>query len=393
MIFSNLIKYFKRKSIKFALEEQELELQLKALQISNEKHFDYVLQANASPHPKYLHIRKSFLPNPDRYQIFYIAGYTEKDEGINSFMSKYLELAKAIFWQNGCKLFSMSEFMSMTKEVIMYHCPDADSEKIEQLSKELNNHDFDLFSYVENAKNIPYRGSAALIRYKEEKEDFYVFSYFILNPFLHNYKGFSLYRTLLENYAHGISGQRKMYSLVKPSKEDTADYYFSTKAEELMKEVQLKLDLLRSYGVSEMVLQELFESSTKISRLEITKAYKIFLPDYNNMEIKLEPLNKAVFILFLKHNEGILFKHLVDYREELEEIYSKVIGQKCEEKHKESIAAICDPTKNSINEKCARIREAFISKFDERLAKNYFVTGERGEVKRITLSRELVEWE
>ena len=42
MIFSNLIKYFKRKSIKFALEEQELELQLKALQISNEKHFDYV---------------------------------------------------------------------------------------------------------------------------------------------------------------------------------------------------------------------------------------------------------------------------------------------------------------------------------------------------------------
>jgi hypothetical protein len=58
-----------------------------------------------------------------------------------------------------------------------------------------------------------------------------------------------------------------------------------------------------------------------------------------------------------------------------------------------SISAITDPFNNSINEKCARIREAFVSQFDEEIAKHYFVTGKRGEAKVITLARELIEWE
>ena len=58
-----------------------------------------------------------------------------------------------------------------------------------------------------------------------------------------------------------------------------------------------------------------------------------------------------------------------------------------------SIQALCDPTQNAINEKCTRIREAFVAKFDERLAQHYFVTGKRGEPKRIQLQRSLVVWE
>ena|GEM_PF-3897913 len=52
-----------------------------------------------------------------------------------------------------------------------------------------------------------------------------------------------------------------------------------------------------------------------------------------------------------------------------------------------------DPLNNSINEKCARIREAFLLKFHEGLAENYFVTGKRGEPKMIKLSRDLIKWE
>ena len=59
----------------------------------------------------------------------------------------------------------------------------------------------------------------------------------------------------------------------------------------------------------------------------------------------------------------------------------------------QSIEDVTNPLLNSINEKCARIRSAFVKKFDEGLAKNYFVTGERGEVKKIVLPRDLVIWE
>ncbi len=58
-----------------------------------------------------------------------------------------------------------------------------------------------------------------------------------------------------------------------------------------------------------------------------------------------------------------------------------------------SIVNATDPLNNSINEKCARIRETFLLKFHEGLAENYFVTGKRGEPKMIKLSKDLIKWE
>jgi hypothetical protein len=111
------------------------------------------------------------------------------------------------------------------------------------------------------------------------------------------------------------------------------------------------------------------------------------------MEIKMTALNKAVFILFLKHPEGIRFKELSDCALELRYIYERISHITDYDKLHESVSRIADPCNNSINEKCARIREAFVSCIDERLAKNYFVTGMRGEPKRITLDRSMVIWE
>ncbi|MBP5508475.1 MAG: hypothetical protein J6Y23_11650, partial [Prevotella sp.] len=78
---------------------------------------------------------------------------------------------------------------------------------------------------------------------------------------------------------------------------------------------------------------------------------------------------------------------------ELLQIYLKLkpIGGRM--RQEQSIREITNPCSNSINEKCARIREAFVSNFDERLAKNYYVTGRRGEPKRITLDPSMIIWE
>ena len=107
----------------------------------------------------------------------------------------------------------------------------------------------------------------------------------------------------------------------------------------------------------------------------------------------MEPIVKAIYLLFLKHPEGIVFKCLPDYREELIDIYKDLRPLGLNNRSLQSIEDVTNPCLNSINEKCARIRAAFINKFDEHLAKNYFVTGERGEAKKITLSRDLVVWE
>ena len=160
----------------------------------------------------------------------------------------------------------------------------------------------------------------------------------------------------------------------------------------MMSEVQLLVERLRQSGVGEVALQRLFKPTLNLSRLHIQYG-RIFLPDYNNMEIKMPTLSKAIYMLYLRHPEGIMFSYLPDYRDELLHLYGMISGRDNREEIKRSIDDVTDPTRNSINEKCSRIKQAFLREFDDSIARNYYITGERGEAKRILLSRDLVTWD
>jgi hypothetical protein len=180
--------------------------------------------------------------------------------------------------------------------------------------------------------------------------------------------------------------------------DDFADNEFHSQVflesiDDLMEEVRERVAKLRQRGVAEHLLMELIHPETKLSRLVITKQFQIQLPDYQNMEINMEPLVKTVYFLFLNHPEGIRFKDLPDYREELTSIYLRLRPNGLTERAMKSIEDVTNPLLNSINEKCARIRGAFVVNFDDRLARNYYINGLRAEPKKIGLPRELVIWE
>ncbi len=161
----------------------------------------------------------------------------------------------------------------------------------------------------------------------------------------------------------------------------------------LLEDMDVRVQKLRAKGINEWTFRGLFKTKAQLSRLVITKDYRILLPDYNDIEVNMEPLIKAVYFLFLKHPEGITFKELTDYREELLGIYKELKPLGLNKRTIQSIEDVTNPLLNSINEKCARIRAAFVNQFDEHLAKNYFVLGERGEAKKISLPRDLLTWE
>ena len=79
-----------------------------------------------------------------------------------------------------------------------------------------------------------------------------------------------------------------------------------------------RTDLLLK-AISVPVLEQLRIEAARatLSPLVITKNYRFLLPDYGNKEVQLSPIHKALYLLFLNHSEGIEFKNLVDYREEL----------------------------------------------------------------------------
>ena len=160
----------------------------------------------------------------------------------------------------------------------------------------------------------------------------------------------------------------------------------------LLDEVKEKMNILKKCGMSEEeIISQLF-CCQPLPKLIISRSYRIFLGD-ERKEVHLEPLVKSVYLLFLKHPEGINFKGLPDYREELTRIYDKVRPWGLSDRAFQSIEDVTNPLLNSINEKCTRIRKTFGALLDRRVAGQYYIKGVRGKAKKIALPRELVAWE
>ena len=164
-------------------------------------------------------------------------------------------------------------------------------------------------------------------------------------------------------------------------------------ADILADEISERINKLRKMGISESEINILIAQGQKLSKIIITKSHKLILRDFNNMEVKMEPLNKSVFLLFLAHPEGIYFKKLPEYKDEIIKIYLCISHRDDLGEILKSIDRLTDPTSNSINEKCSRIKEAFRSRLDKVVAINYYITGPAAGLKRITLDRNLVEYE
>lgn len=163
---------------------------------------------------------------------------------------------------------------------------------------------------------------------------------------------------------------------------------------ERIRHIRLEIAELREFGVSEESLMELMRPERSLSRLYITNDYRIFLPEYGNAEVQLCPLPKAVFILFLRHPEGIVLKEIGDYFVELWQIYKTVMGSKFREaKAKTSIASLCDPLSNSLNEKISRVHEALRKIMEAPIAEQYYINGGRSEVRQVLLPQTLISWE
>lgn len=160
----------------------------------------------------------------------------------------------------------------------------------------------------------------------------------------------------------------------------------------LIKEMQEKVQMLKAYGMTEKEIVSRLFSIQSLPQLVISRNYRIFLGE-ERKEVHLEPLVKAVYLLFLKHPEGIIFKDLPDYRKELTNIYNKVRPWGLSDRAKKSIEDVTNPMLNFINEKCARIKRVFVTMLDSNVAEHYYIKGTRGEAKRIALPRELVTWE
>ena len=219
--------------------------------------------------------------------------------------------------------------------------------------------------------------------YKEELHmpvDLYTF-------FPLNYKSDKKFWSLIRKYvANTGTNTLPLYSL--PNWQVVPPEY-DEEVQEIAKEIQERIKRLQGIGLNSLIINKLILPEVTLSKLRITKNFKIFLTDYNNTEIVMPTLSKALYFFYLRHPEGIPFNQLENHKEELFQIYKRITSRDDNDALKKSIEYLVGVQYNSVNEKSSRIKAAFVNVFDENIAQNYYITTIESS-KHISLDRNLV---
>lgn len=351
---------------------------------------------------------------PDKKEVFYLEN--EYDKNANDFVKENIDVIRKGLSEKGMTFVYLPDVKISAEEaqaMISYCNPgkNADFSESEELVGLKSNFLLDYMVFPKNRKKVRscfawYDDSLVLFEGKKLVHLFHYVSFYSSEAIVHPKE---ILAEIIPEVGRGRRLRGGAFSIVERPKEDNADENFNNEEaldeedRKMLEQIRKSLDKVRKNGISEAIIAKYINPCPKLSRMTITKDLRIILNDYKNMEITMEPLVKAVYILFLRHPEGIMFKDLPDYRTELEIIYRAVKAKKNDidrqinslnlPKISSNIKAVTDPTKNSINEKCSRIRNAFITHFHDIVALHYYIQGAKAVKKRIILPRNLVIWE
>ena len=168
--------------------------------------------------------------------------------------------------------------------------------------------------------------------------------------------------------------------------------------------------LLASRDLSPLILTQLFSIMDSIrsglifrnrigimhrpSRMEIRgHNNRIFLTDLGDLELKLNPKEKTVYLFFLNHPEGVHLSYLTDYQDELLELYNRFTAQIDHHEIERSLQRLIDPLDNDINVVLSRIKRKLKDAVGEELLSFYHIDGPHGGIKCIPIDREFVTFE
>lgn len=168
--------------------------------------------------------------------------------------------------------------------------------------------------------------------------------------------------------------------------------------EELDPQVQALLDYWKKFCGKQNVtlegLRDLLDYKAPLSHLTITPSNRIFLSDLEGCpEIVLDDLTKALYFFYLYHPEGVVFKELQSYEDEIYRIYLSVTNRDNLVALRSSAASLAHPFSTTRDACASRIRGAFRNIVDDHIARNYYISGKQGGAMGIPLDRDLVIWE
>lgn len=140
---------------------------------------------------------------------------------------------------------------------------------------------------------------------------------------------------------------------------------------------------------NEFVFQEEEHPAEPVG-LVIDKKGKILLPTFN-LEIKLTPLFKTLYLFLLSKPNGVSVSELSNHKEELISIYKKLRPNVSNEDAKDRIDNLTHPLGDGFNPNRSHINKAITTLLKESLAPFYLISGTAGSPYKIEIPRNLVD--
>lgn len=127
--------------------------------------------------------------------------------------------------------------------------------------------------------------------------------------------------------------------------------------------------------------------------LYVDKSYCIRMGGPAGTQVPFRPLVRAVFILFLKHPEGILLKDRARFQKDLEDIYKVIAPEVDAEDRRRRVRKLTDLEDNAFSENLSVLNATLERILPVSQVHNYKIQGNNGYPRRIPLSPLLVHWE
>lgn len=144
--------------------------------------------------------------------------------------------------------------------------------------------------------------------------------------------------------------------------------------------------------IQEHISGKFIVAPDKLSPIVVNNDTDIVLPHYDELNVKMPALHKAIYILFLcHHNDGIVLKDFDHYRNELMNIYSVVMPGRDEHLAQVTIDNLCNPLNNTLSEYISKINRCFKTVIKKRdIAEHYCIRGKRGEAYKVNIPPDLL---
>lgn len=157
--------------------------------------------------------------------------------------------------------------------------------------------------------------------------------------------------------------------------------------EAIIAEVRALLANLRARGIPDDQIDNLIGEPEE-GRIQMDKRGVISLPDYGDVQIYLNPMERTLYILLMRYPQGIPVDDLYLYYDELCGIYSKqtVFGDM--DIVKDAVGALVDDYKTTLYTNVSRIKKKITDKLGRKAAP-YIIIRENGTYS-IKVSRNLV---